>query len=330
MSKPIVTGAFRIDTWQVMKELLTATAGGLKKLQQKPLAIFDVCPSPPLKWSDLTCQNLIDCARTGIPSQIVSMPLAGATAPVTLAGAVVQHTAECISGITIAQLAQKGAPIVWGGSPAIFDMKHTTTPMGALGTWMIDIAYTQVGKWLKVPTHAYLGMSDAKVVDAQCGLESSGGTFFAALAGVNMVSGAGMMAFENCQSFEKLVLDAEVIGMAKHLLRGIRLRDDPIAVDLIREVGHQSDFITHDHTHRWFKEEFYYPSPVIDRQTSEDWESSGARNSWDRAKSRVDSLLDEGFEPTLDQDLRQELRQITTRAAQSFGMDQLPPLKSPL
>jgi trimethylamine--corrinoid protein Co-methyltransferase len=250
MSKPIVTGAFRVDTWQIMKDLLVTAADGLTNLQKKPVAIFDVCPSPPLKWSNQTCQNLIDCARFGVPLQIVSMPMAGATSPVTLAGAVVQHTAECLSGITIAQLAQEGARIVWGGSPAVFDMKNSTTPMGAVGTWMIDVAYAQVGQALQLPTQAYLGMSDAKVVDAQCGLETSAGIILAALAGVNMISGAGMLAFENCQSFEKLVIDADIAGMAKQLSRGIQIRDDPIALDLIREIGHQSEFIIHDHTHR--------------------------------------------------------------------------------
>ena len=326
MSKPIVTGAFRIDTWEIMKNLLVTAAGGLSNLQKKPLAIFDVCPSPPLKWSDQTCQNLIDCARFKVPLQIVPMPMAGATSPVTLAGAVVQHTAECLSGITIAQLAGEEARIVWGGSPAIFDMKNSTTPMGAVGTWMIDIAYSQIGQALQLPTQAYLGMSDAKVVDAQCGLETSAGIILAVLSGVNMVSGAGMMAFENCQSFEKLVIDSDIIGMAKHLSRGIQIRDNPIALDLIREVGHPSEFIIHDHTHRWFKDEFYYPSPIIDRQTAEEWERNGALNSWDRAKDQVNTLIAGYEEPTLDQSTRDEMRQITTRAAQNFGMAKLPPL----
>ena len=131
--KPVVTGAFRKDTWWTMKEMLVAVAGSEAALAAKPIAIFDVCPSPPLLWSDLTCQNLIDCARTGIPAELVSMPLAGATAPVTLAAAVVQHAAECLSGIVIGQLARPGAAIVWGGSPAAFDMREGTTPMGDVG-----------------------------------------------------------------------------------------------------------------------------------------------------------------------------------------------------
>lgn len=115
MKKPIVTGAFDITTWWTMKELLEARVGGEKALAEKPVAIFDVCPSPPLLWSDITCQNLIDCAKSMVPAELVSMPLAGATAPVTIAGAVVQHAAENLSGITISQLTRAGAPIVWGG-----------------------------------------------------------------------------------------------------------------------------------------------------------------------------------------------------------------------
>lgn len=324
MRKPIVTGAFRTDTWWTMKDMLVAVAGSAEALAEKPIAIFDVCPSPPLKWSNLTCQNMVDCARHSIPSEIVSMPLTGATAPVTLAGAVVQHTAECLSGVTISQLAKEGAPIVWGGSPAALDMRESTTPMGAVGTWMIDCAYTQIGKALNMPTHAYLGMTDAKVVDAQCGMESSGGTLMAALAGVNMVSGAGMMAFENCQSYEKLVIDAEIIGMAKRLIAGIQLREDPIALPLIRELGHNGTYITHDHTYQWFRKELHIPSRVIDRQPPELWEKSGSLTAWDRAKLLVNDLL-ETYQPNnLSDELRAELREIATKAARKFGMDELP------
>ncbi len=326
MRKPIVTGAFRKDTFWTMKEMLGAVAGGEKALQEKPIAIFDVCPSPPLKWSDLTCQNMIDCARSGIPSELVSMPLAGATAPVTLAGAIVQHTAECLSGVVICQLAQEGAPIVWGGSPSIFDMREGTTPMGAVGTWMIDCGYVEVGKALGMPTHAYLGMTDAKVVDAQSGLESAGGVLMAALIGVNMVSGAGMMDFESCQSFEKLVIDAEIIGMAKRLLAGIEQRDTPIALDVMRRVGHNSEYLSDPHTRTWFRKEFYLPSKVIDRGSLEAWIEGGEQTTWDRAAARVDQLL-EAYEPNgLTDELRSELRSIARHAARSFGMDDLPAL----
>ncbi len=326
MRKPIVTGAFRKDTWWTMKDMLVAAAGGAARLAARPIAVFDVCPSPPLLWSDLTCQNMIDAARHGIPAELVSMPLAGATSPVTLAAAVVQHTAECLSGVTIHQLARPGAPIVWGGSPAAFDMREGTTPMGDVGTWMIDCAYAQVGKHLGLPTHAYLGMSDAKVVDAQCGFESAGGTILAALTGVNMVSGAGMMDFESCQSFEKLVIDAEMIGMAKRLIAGIEARDEPIALDLIRKHGHNADYLEDPHTLRWFARELYIPSPVVDRGSLDAWTAKGRRSAFERARDRADQLV-AAYQPRPMADaLREELRGLAMAAARKFGMEKLPAL----
>jgi trimethylamine--corrinoid protein Co-methyltransferase len=324
--KPIVTGAFRTDTWWVMKEMLAAAAGGETALAARPIAIFDVCPSPPLLWSDLTCQNLVDCARAGIPAELVSMPLAGATAPVTLAAAVVQHAAECLSGIAIGQLARPGARIVWGGSPAAFDMREGTTPMGDVGTWLIDCAYAQVGKRLGLPTHAYLGMSDAKVVDAQCGMESAGGTLMAALTGVNMISGAGMMDFESCQSLEKLVIDAELIGMAKRLVRGIEPRDEPLALDLFRRLGHRADYLAEPHTLKWFARELYLPSAVIDRATHDGWKRKGSTTAVQRAAERVRALVSSYQQTPAAPELRSELRAIATRAARQFGMETLPPL----
>ncbi len=290
MRKPIITGAFEKETWWTMKDMLVAVVGSEKELAEKPIAVFDVCPSPPLKWSDITCQNMVDCAKYNIPAQLISMPMTGANSPVTLAGAVVQHTAECLSGVTINQLANPGAPIVWGGSPATFDMRKGTTPMGAIGTWMINCAYVQVGKELGMPTHSYLGMSDAKIVDAQCGLESSS-AFFAALAGANMVSGSGMMDYESCLSYEKLVIDAEILGMAKRLVAGIDGRQTPIALEIMQELGHKGSYLSHPHTKKWFREELYFPSEVIDRDTVEAWEKKGAKSAWERAQDRVEELL---------------------------------------
>ena len=324
MRKPIITGAFRKDTWWTMKEMLAAAAGGSEALSAKPIAVFDVCPSPPLLWSDLTCQDLIDCARNDIPSELVSMPLAGATAPVTLAASVIQHAAESLSGITIGQLAKPGSPIVWGGSPAFFDMREGTTPMGDVCTWLIDCAYTQVGKHLGIPTHAYLGMSDAKIVDAQCGLESAGGTLLAALAGVNMVSGAGMMDFESCQSFEKLVIDAEIIGMAKRLICGIEPRETPIALTIMRKLGHRAEYLSDTHTLKWFRKEAYIPSPVIDRGSLDAWQRKGAKSTFERASEQVEQLLAKYQRPALPAKLAPELRAITATAARKFGMDNLP------
>ena len=291
MRKPIITGAFRKDTWWIMRDLLLAVAGSSQALADHPIAVFDVCPSPPLLWSDLTCQNLIDCARKSIPAELVAMPLAGATAPVTLLAAVVQHAAENLSGVVISQLANPGAPVIWGGSPAAFDMRSGTTPMGEVATWLIDCAYAQVGKALNLPTHAYLGMTDAKTIDAQAGFETAGGMVMAALSGINMISGAGMMDFESCQSLEKLVIDAEIIGMVKRLANGLEPRDQPLALNIIRKQGHRADYLANPHTLKWFNKEFYIPSEVVDRGSLDTWQRKGSKTTTQRASDRVSQLL---------------------------------------
>ncbi len=325
-SKPVVTGAFAVETWSIMKDLLVAVAGSEEALAAKPIAVFDVCPSPPLLWSDITCQNMIDCARAGIPAELVSMPLAGATGPATLVGSVVQHAAECLSGITIHQLAQAGSPIVWGGSPAAFDMRTLTTPMGAIETLMMDCAYVEVGKHLGLPTHAYMGMSDAKVVDAQAGLESGIGSILAALAGVNMVSGAGMMDFESCFSLEKLVIDHELIGMARRLVRGMDASEDPLATTIMRQVGHAGNFLATEHTRQWFRRELFIPTSVIDRDYRQVWEAKGSKDIVQRAHERVEQLVAAYQPKALPKEVEAELRAITLRAAKERGMDKLPPL----
>ena len=324
MRKPIITGAFGIETWWTMRDLLVAVAGSSIALAEKPLAVFDVCPSPPLLWSNLTAQNLIDCAIEGIPAELISMPLAGATSPITLAAAVVQHTAESFSGIAIHQLAKAGAPVVWGGAPAAFDMREGTTPMGDVNTWLIDCAYIQVGKTMGLPTHTYMGSSDSKLLDMQSGIESAGGTFLAALSGANMISGGGMIDFLRCQSFEKLVIDAEIIGMARRLITGIEVRDQPIALEFMRKSAHKANFLSQAHTHKWFKKELYIPSSVIDRGSLDAWQKKGAQSSDMRAAERVEQLL-KTFQPNpLDEKTRKELRKITQRAAKKCGMEELP------
>ena len=324
--KPVVTGAFAVETWSVMYDLLVAVAGSAEALAEKPLAVFDVCPSPPLLWSEITCQNLIDCAHAGVPAELVSMPLAGATGPATLVGSVIQHAAESLSGLTIHQLARAGSPIVWGGSPAAFDMRTGTTPMGAIETMMIDCAYAQVGKYLDLPTHAYMGMSDAKIVDGQAGLESGIGTIVAALAGVNMVSGAGMMDFESCFSLEKLVIDHEIIGMARRLVRGMDCSEDPLATAIIQQVGHKGNFLATKHTVEWFQKELFMPSAVIDRDTRQAWEEKGARDATQRAHEQVEELI-ATYEPReLPPEVVRELEDITLRAAKAAGLDKLPSL----
>lgn len=322
--KPVVTGTFEVDAFGPMKDMLLAVRGSEAALREKPLAIFDACPSPPLKWSNLTCQSVLDCARAGIPSEFVSMPLSGATAPVTLSGSIVQHTAETLSGVVIAQLAEPGAPVIYGGSPSVFDMKKGTTPMGAIETIMIDASYTQVGKSLNMPTHAYMGLSDSKLPDAQGGLESAMGALTAALAGVNVVSGPGMLAFESCQSFEKLVIDNEICGMALRAVRGVEPREFPMARDKLEDFAKENHLLSHPSTLRWFREEFYFPGRAIDRSTDQEWSKAGSRSALERAHDEVGRLLAKEREPHLGESERRDLGRIILEEAKRKGLERLP------
>jgi trimethylamine--corrinoid protein Co-methyltransferase len=325
-AKPVVTGAFAIPTTDTMFEMLALYAGGREALAQKPRAIFDICPTPPLIWSDFGASGLIALARAGVPAQIVSMPLAGAAGPVTLLGSVVQHAAETLSGITIHQLAGPGSPIVWGGAPAIFDMRHGTTPMGAIETALIDASYAQVGKSLGLPTHAYLGASDAKIVDAQAGLESGLTALVGAQAGINMVSGAGMLDFLACQSAEKLVIDAEGIAMAQRLLTGIQVQTETLATELFTGIDFKADFLKQKITRQLFRKEQYLPSAVIERGSLREWQANGALDTFARARMRVQELTSTYQRPAADPALERELHKMVASLAQSAGMIKLPPL----
>ena len=324
--KPIVTGAFSNDTLHVMIDMLAIFAGDRKALAEKPQAVFDVCPSPPLIWSKFGAGNLIELARADVPAEMVSMPLAGAAAPVTLLGSVVQHAAECLSGITIHQLAKAGAPIVWGGAPAIFDMRKGSTPMGAVETAMIDASYAQVGKSLGLPTHCYLGATESKVIDAQAGLESGMSALIGALAGVNMISGAGMLDFLACQSPEKLTVDAEAIGMAQRLLAGIQDHTVTLATAMFEGINFKGDFLKQRVTRELFAKEQYLPSDIIDRDSIRGWQQSGSLDTFARAKVRTQQLLAEYQCPSMEPVKEKELVGMAKSLAKQSGMDALPAL----
>jgi trimethylamine--corrinoid protein Co-methyltransferase len=320
--KPVVTGAFSASSLHTLLELLAIESGGREALRKRPRAVFDVCPSPPLNWSEFASQNLFDLARAGVPAEIVSMPLAGATAPVTLAGSVVQHAAECISGITIHQLAQPGAPIVWGGAPAIFDMRTGKTPMGAIETAMLDVACAQVGKYLGLPTHAYMVTGDGRVIDAQVEMESGMSTVLGALAGINMISGAGMLDFLACHSIEKLVIDAEAIASAQRLIEGIEPRAESLAVAAFAHAGLQTDFLKLKETRALFRKEQHFPSAVIDRGLASD--PGSAPGILGRARERVEELLAEYRRPEILADREQAMLSFAEAEVGRVGLTELP------
>jgi trimethylamine--corrinoid protein Co-methyltransferase len=310
--KPVVTGSFSAAGLGGMIDLLAADSGGREKLRQQPRAVFDVCPSPPLNWSEFGSHNLLDLARAGVPAELVSMPLAGGTAPVTLAGSVTQHAAESLAGIVLHQLAGPGSPIVWGGAPAIFDMRSGGAPMGAVETAMLNMACAEVGKHLGLSTHGYLVATDSKFVDAQAGAESARSAMLGALAGINMISGAGMIESLACHSVEKLVMDAESIASAQRLVRGVEVHGESLATAMFAQTGLSGNFLKLKETRALFRQEQYLPSPVTDRSARG---SEPPSDIFTRARARVDELVSSYRKPSLPEDVLRKFKAIVDREA---------------
>ena len=314
-TKPVITGAFTIDGLHDMKKMLDIAAGC--DSGRKPMAIFDVCPSPPLKWSELTVTNLVDCARYRIPAELVSMPQIGATGPATLAGCLIQHTAENLSGIVIHQLTSRGAPVIYGGSPALLDMRSGMSCMATPEVMLLISGYVEIGKYYGLPTHGYLGLSDTKIVDYQAGFESSMGILIGALKRINIISGAGMMDFESCQSLEKLVIDNEICGYALRIAKGINIMEE--ALDVFNEAIEKGGFLSLKHTLKWFRSEQYFPSRLIDRDPRRRWIDKGLKNAWRRAREEVEKILKEHKPQLLPSDIERELDEFIKSIMERYG-----------
>lgn len=310
--KPIITGTFRKENFSIMRELLLACRLSEDDLARKPLAIFDAAPSPPLKWSDLTSQTLIDAAESMIPSEFVSMPLAGANGPITLLGSITQMCAENLAGVVIAQLARNGAPIIWGGSPSMFDMRFGTPPMGAIETMMLNIGNVEMGKFLNLPTHAYMGLSDSKLPDCQAGFEAGMGALLSGLAGINVVSGPGMLEFESTQSIEKLLIDNEIAGMVKRFLQGVEDRGTPFASEILKDYDPNGELLSHPSTLNLFRKESFFPSSIIDRMQYDSWKAKGKKSTRKRAKEEAIELLKKPLIKPIDDGLLNELNKIAS------------------
>ncbi|MFX1474746.1 MAG: trimethylamine methyltransferase family protein [Promethearchaeota archaeon] len=322
-TKPVITGTFALDAFDDMRRMLEVIAGSSKKLRDKPLAIFDACPSAPLNWSKLTVHDLLCCAKAGIPVETISMPQLGATGPITLAGSLVLHNAESLSGLVLAQLTSPGAPVIYGGSPTAVDMRYGTARLGAIESIMLTCAYAQMAKHYGLPTHGYLGLSDAKLpADSQSGFEATTGLILGALMGINNIAGVGMLCFESTQSFEKLLLDEVICGMAKRMTEGILVTDETLASEALREVSMKGgDFLRLRHTLTWFRREHFLPGDLVDRQPYEAWKQQGAPDSQARARKQIASILESHQPVPLTSEQKQGLDEIVNDFTKRHKLD---------
>lgn len=289
--KPVVSGAFSEHGVPRMVEMMQLFRSDRADLVAKPFSIFTITATGNFRYGEDSCQNLLDCIDAGIPVEIVPVTLMGLIAPVTLIGALVFHCVDVLTGLTMAQIMKPGTPILFGGAPATFHMKAASSPMAAIEAQRLNVAYVQVAKSLGLPTQAYMALSDGKFLDAQAGGETFSSALLAAIAGVNSVSGVGMLDFVLTFSLPKLVFDNEVCGQALHFVRDIAPLDDLPISDLVEQLMQEDHLITAPHTLEHWPQELYQTDPVIDRSNRETWEENGSVQLYDRACEQVNSRL---------------------------------------
>lgn len=327
--KPIVTGAFSAHGVGTMAEMLQLFRRDQQDMINRPMSIFTITATGNLRYGEDSCQNLIDCVENGIPIEIVPVTLMGLIAPVSLVGATVFHTVDVLAGLVMAQLLKPGTPVLFGGAPATFNMKTATSPMSAIEALQLDVGYVEVAKYLNLPTQAYMVLSDSKMLDAQAGAESFGGALLAAMAGINSVSGAGMLNYVLAFSLPKLVFDNEMCGQALHFTREIEVKDDLPVQDIIDDLFKEDQLITAAHTLEHWPDELYLPSSVIDRISEEDWKQSGAHDLQQRASVEVDERI-AAYQPVeTDVAICSEMqRLITAKLTHQQTLPEIPPLST--
>lgn len=272
-------------------------SGGEGSFLKKPSVIFGGCPVvSPLRFGRENVEILIDTAKMGLCADLAVPPQAGATAPATLAGTLAQTVAETLACVVIVNLINPGTPISFAAWPFITDLRTGSFTGGSGEQALISAAAIQMGQFYNLPTSVGCGMTDAKLPDAQYGLEKALTIGLAAHAGGNRLCEVGGMlgSLMGC-SFESMVIDDEAVGMIMRTLRGIEVSDETLAVDVIHDCaidpGH---FLGNPHTLGYMNTEFVYPE-LMNRERTDTWEKEGKPDLMERAKAKSDKILDSHF-----------------------------------
>jgi len=324
--QPIVSGAFGEHGVPRLAELLGLFRSDAADLAARPLSMFTITATGNFRYGEDSCQNLLDCVEAGIPVEVVPVTLMGLIAPVTLVGALVFHCVDVLAGITMAQVLRPGHPVMFGGAPATFHMKAASSPMAAIEAQHLNVAYVAIAKYLGLPTQAYMALSDGKFLDAQAGGETFSSALLAALAGVNSVSGPGMLDFVLTFSLPKLVFDNEVCGQALHFCREIRPLDDLPSQALVDHVINESHMLTLQQTLDHWPQELYQTDPVIDRSTRDTSTPDSGPDLVARATAEVEQRLSRYQAFDTDPAIEKEMRRIIVQGLDSQEtLPELPP-----
>jgi trimethylamine---corrinoid protein Co-methyltransferase len=321
-SKPINITAVDIEGLKDQLEMAYIRVGGKDEWRKGPIFSLYIEPVSPLSHSEEVVQKLLFSADNEIPFVYTPCPLAGATAPCTLAGTAVQALTESLFGIVLSQIRKPGAPMIIGGLMSNMDMLTTVYCYGSPEMALLSSAYTQITKWLGVPEYETAGCSDAKMFDEQAAMEATINITTAALSGGNMIHDVGYLEQGLTSSPDMMVASNEIIDMVKRIMKGIDVSDDAKALHVIDEVGPGGHYLEHDHTYKRFKSDIWRPD-LIDRQVFENWEASGSKTFRERVHERVIEILDTEEEPLLDEKMYKELRRICELADERYKSEEL-------
>jgi len=290
-TKHIMGGVYTSDGAKQVIHMAETVAGSPHNLRQRPLISMIACIISPLRMDKTYGDLIVDIAKSGIPLACPAEPLCGATSPVTLAGNLVIQTVDSLLGVMLTQIVNPGTPVLIGSVATNTDLRDLKYLAGSIEMGLLNSAGAQMAQFYRLPFYATGGMTDSKTLDAQSGYESASTGLLCALSGANFIhDAAGLMEFAMTVSYEKYVIDNEILGMVMRAVDGIRVDDDTLAFDLIKQVGPGGNFVAARHTRHFMRSEHYQPT-LSDRNSQEEWLAKGGKETWRRASEIVKELL---------------------------------------
>ena len=290
--KHIMGGVYTVDGIKNVVKMAEMIAGSPEELRKRPFVSMVTCIISPFKLDEEYGKLALEVARNGIPLVVPAEPLCGATSPVTLAGTLVVECVDSLIGVMLAQLVNPGTPVLFGCVSSSTDLRDMKYLAGAIEMGLINAAASQMAQFYRLPIYATAGMSDSKINDAQSGYESALTSLLVALAGGNFIhDAAGFLEFCMTASFDKLVIDDEIIGMIMRAIEGITVNEKTLAFDELKKVGPAGHFVSSRHTRKYMRSEQYIPK-LSDRENRSTWEATDKKDTCARATKLVNEILE--------------------------------------
>ena len=317
-SKPIVTTAHDIHGFADIIEMCEIIAGGEEELRRNPFMTLYAEPISPLQHAWEAASKLVLAAKKGLPVVYTPCIMSGGTGPATKAGILTQALAESLSGLVVNQTTREGSPFIMGGVLTIMDMSSTIFSYGSPEFDLQMAGYADVAHHLGIPMFGTCGCSDSKVVDEQAGIEAALSVAMTALSGPNLNHDVGYIEYGSTSSLEYLVINDDVIGMARRLVRGIEIDEATLALDLIDKVGPGGDYLSEAHTAKHVRSETFAPS-LLDAQRREAWEADGSKTLFERANVKVKDILESYEVDPLSKDVEERVHAVVERAQDAIA-----------